>query len=400
MKLRVENIRHDIGEEAPIYIYGFGLAGRWLSMQLPERVKGFIDTDLKKKGKSIDGVRVMSIEEAMDIMPLEAVVIVSVIDIQDVIDIVNTLPHTRWVALGVYLESGDAVAVSGLSESPEFVDYSLTAVEQCHKAYFDPDKLYLRSVDVMITERCTLKCRDCSNLMQYYENPVNISFDRIVEDFNSLVNSVDHIFEVRLIGGEPFMNKDIYEIIEWLVKSVKLSRLVIYSNAMVPFKVEKMSSLRNPKVVLSLTNYGDLAKKTMDNVARLDEAGIPYRLHPPENWTDSGVIHDFRRTVAENELLFKNCCGKNLLTLSAGKLYRCPFAANADRLGAIPADPSNAVNASGGKRLITTYTRDISYLPACNFCKGRSFDAPQIEPAIQAPKALAYRRFVLMPERI
>jgi sulfatase maturation enzyme AslB (radical SAM superfamily) len=313
------------------------------------------------------------------------------------LDIVRTLPHKRWVALGLYLESGNGSAVDAITESSEFIDYSLSAVEQYHKAYFDRDKLFLRSVDVMITERCTLKCRDCSNLMQYYEDPKNISIDQVLADFNSLAKNVDHIFEVRLIGGEPFMNKDIYDIIDVLVKSSKISRLVIFSNAMVPFKSDRISTLRHPKVVLSLTNYGNLAKKTMDNVSFLIEAGIPYRLHPPENWTDSGVIHDFGRSVAENEHLFENCCGKNLLTLSMGKLYRFPFAANADRLGAIPADPSNAVKSSEGKNAIQSYTRDISYLPACNYCKGRSFDAPQIEPALQTQKPLQYHRFVQIP---
>jgi sulfatase maturation enzyme AslB (radical SAM superfamily) len=398
MELTLQNLNDHIGKESPVYIYGFGLAGRWLSTQLPGRVRGFIDTDLKKKGMSMGDICVMTIKDAMDSMPVEAVIIVSVIDIQDVLDIVRTLPHTRWVALGLYLESGKSSALDGFPESSEFIDYSLSAVEQFHKAYFDHDKLFLRSVDVMITERCTLKCRDCSNLMQYYEEPKNISLNQVLDDFNSLANNVDHIFEVRLIGGEPFMNKDIYEIIDVLVKSTKISRLVIFSNAMVPFKLDKIRTLRHPKIVLSLTNYGNLAKKTMDNVSLLDGEGIPYRLHPPENWTDSGVIFDFERSVVENEQLFENCCGKNLLTLSLGKLYRCPFAANADRLGAIPADPKNAVQASEGKNAIKTYTRDISYLPACNYCKGRSFDAPQIEPALQTEKPLPYRRFALIPD--
>ena len=42
---------------------------------------------------------------------------------------------------------------------------------------------------------------------------------------------------------------------------------------------------------------------------------------------------------------------------------------------------------------ISKYTRDIDYLPACNFCNGRSFDAKEIVPAIQTPnrKPLPYK---------
>ena len=33
-------------------------------------------------------------------------------------------------------------------------------------------------MDVVITERCSLKCKDCANLMQYYEKPQNSDLER------------------------------------------------------------------------------------------------------------------------------------------------------------------------------------------------------------------------------
>ena len=121
-----------------------------------------------------------------------------------------------------------------------------------------------------------------------------------------------------------------------------------------------------------------------------DKFKIPYRIHPPENWTDSGLIHDNKRTLDENRELFEKCCGKNLLTVTDGKLYRCPFAANADRLGAIPADSRNCVSTQASSEAIRSYTREIDVLPACNYCNGRSFDAPEIAPAIQTRNPLTF----------
>jgi molybdenum cofactor biosynthesis enzyme MoaA len=62
-------------------------------------------------------------------------------------------------------------------------------------------------MDVVISERCSLKCVDCSNLMQFYESPQDISFNEILRDFDALLERVNHIYEIRLIGGELFMNK-------------------------------------------------------------------------------------------------------------------------------------------------------------------------------------------------
>lgn len=380
----------EIPKNNKVLIYGFGLAGKWLSDNISADIIGFVDTDYKKVGKFHNDHKVLSIPEAIAISNDDVIIIITVVDIQDILSIVDKIPHSRWLALGLFLSDQKVANHSFEDQSEKFIEYSLKAVEDCHKGYFSTDKLFLRSVDVVITEKCTLKCKDCSNLMQYYETPINIEYDEIIRDFDELINSVDEIYEIRLIGGEPFMNKDIYKIIKYLVNSPKVTKLVVYSNAMVPIKLEHKDIVTNPKVVFSLTDYGPLSKNTKKVTDALDGLGVAYRLHPPENWTDSGTIFDFKRSVPECKELFQECCGKNLLTLTDGKLYRCPFAANADRLKAIPKDEANYVAVNSSSSSIRDYVSNIDYLPACNFCKGRSFGAPEIIPAQQAEKPLQY----------
>jgi MoaA/NifB/PqqE/SkfB family radical SAM enzyme len=373
-----------------VYIYGFGIAGKWLSQNLNTKVDGFIDTDSKKNGLSFNGIRVLSTDQAKEVLDKDSLIIISVIDIQDVLSIIETLPHKKSLAAGTFFNEIKTTPNPNFIESKDFIDYSLHAVEKCHKGYFSDKELFLRSIDIVITEKCSLKCKDCSNLMQYYESPVDISFDEIINDFNVLTKNVGHVFEVRLIGGEPFMNKDIYKIISYLVQSEKISRLVVFSNAMVKIKEEYYDLLKNKKIVFSLTNYGALAKNTPIIVEQLTKFNVPYRLHPPENWTDSGVIFDFKRTQQGLEEIFNDCCGKNLLTVTNGRLYRCPFAANADRLMAIPFKESNFVSVDATTMEIEHYTRNIKSLPACNYCKGRSFNSPSITPAIQTKNPIPY----------
>lgn len=380
-----------IAHNSKVLIYGFGLAGKWLSDNISADIIGFVDTDYKKVGKSHNGHKVLSIPEVIAISNDDVTIVITVIDIQDVLSIVEKIPHSGWIALGLFLGDQKVANHSSLEDQSEkFIEYALKAVEDCHKGYFSKDKLFLRSIDVVITEKCSLKCKDCSNLMQYYEAPINIAYEEIIRDFDELTNSVDEIYEIRLIGGEPFMNKDIYKIIEYLVDSPKVTKLVVYSNAMVPIRLEHKEIVTNPKVVFSLTDYGSLSKNTKKVTDALDDLGVAYRLHPPENWTDSGTIFDFKRSIPECKELFKECCGKNLLTVTDGKLYRCPFAANADRLKAIPKDEANYVAVNSSSSAIRDYVSNIDYLPACNFCKGRSFGAPEIVPAQQAEKPLQY----------
>lgn len=388
--LNIPEINHD----APVFIYGFGLAGRWSSLQLPGNILGFIDTDAKKAGRTFNGHQVYTVNEASQLANDNTQILITAVDINDVLPALRKIPHKSWFALGKYLDN-TTVEPGHFEESTQFVEYALKAVEECHKGYLDTSRLFLRSVDLVITEKCSLKCKDCSNLMQYYEAPVDLPYDEVTADFDALIQGVDHIHEVRLIGGEPFMNKEIYKIIEYVVASPKISQLVVYTNGMIPIKKEFAHILTNPKVVFTITDYGDLAKNTLRVAASLEEIGVAFRLHPPENWTDSGVIEDFDRGLEENKTLFAECCGKNLYTVSAGKFYRCPFAANADRLQAIPDDPLNSVPVTAGQAAIRHYATQIDYLPACNYCKGRSFGAPEIEPAIQTKTPLKYKKFTL-----
>ena len=50
-----------------IYIYGFGLAGRWFSDNSPKKITAFIDTDEKKSGRIHNSLSVIKIDEAKKI---------------------------------------------------------------------------------------------------------------------------------------------------------------------------------------------------------------------------------------------------------------------------------------------------------------------------------------------
>jgi hypothetical protein len=47
-----------------VYKYGFGLAEKWLSLNLQANILGFIDTDDKKVGRTFNQYKVYSIDHA------------------------------------------------------------------------------------------------------------------------------------------------------------------------------------------------------------------------------------------------------------------------------------------------------------------------------------------------
>ena len=66
-------------------------------------------------------------------------------------------------------------------------------------AQLKKEKLFLNSIDLVLTEKCSLKCKDCSNLMQYYAKPIDEDFDLLMKSIEKLFGTVGHIREIRII---------------------------------------------------------------------------------------------------------------------------------------------------------------------------------------------------------
>ena len=375
-----------------IIIYGFGITGKWLSDNI--NCDFIIDTDSKKWGNVYNNKKVVSPSVLADINLTEYIVIVTVVDIFDVIPLLKYY-NAKWKSLSEILDENYLIGYNLTNESDEFLRYSIETVLKCQVAFRNPEKFYIRSVDLVITEKCTLKCKDCANLMQFYEKPNTYDYDSIIQGIMELSNKANFIHEVRIIGGEPFLNKDIYKIINKISTIENVNKIIIYTNGMIPPKEEELVNISNKNNVLfSVTDYDELGKNLNQTLTMLKKHNFAFRVHPPEHWTDSGKILDLNLDIDKAKNLFAKCCGKNLFTLISDKLYRCPFAANADNLHALPQSDNNYISVNDDKDNIKNYLYEIDYIDACKLCPGRSFDSPIIKPAIQVKKPIAYQKYI------
>ena len=255
------------------------------------------------------------------------------------------------------------------------------------------EDLNLKYIDIMITEKCSMKCKDCSNLMQYYKNAKNSDIEILLRSVKKIMDCVDNLNEFRVLGGEPFMNKEIGKIINNLKKYKNVSQIVVYTNGTILPKGENLEALKDSKIVMDITNYGYLSRNHDKLIELLTKENIPFLTTIPK-WTDSGRINFQNKTEKELKFQFKNCCTNDYLTLLNGKLYRCPFSANTMNLKAIPIKENEFIDLEIDtsteilKKQISDLYFSPKYLSACNFCNGRDFTTPRIETAIQAEKVL------------
>ena len=390
-------------QESPIVIFGAGFAGQVLFNLCTSAnidIACICDNNGDKSKLDLPGCEVIPASELVNRYS-DACFIIAAADIGDVVLQLSELGYENWIAGGLLLKGID-ISEHACKGPLEFLEYSVSTCILCHESYLTPDKIFLRSVDLVITERCSLKCQDCSNLMQYYETPINYDSASLIMTVDSFLNEVDEVNEFRVIGGEPFMNKRIDLVLTHLSAHEKIKKVVIYTNGTIVPKGDVLKALMNAKIVLIVTDYEALSRNIDQLKQILDENKITYYAAKAQNWTDCAAIGPQHRSVDEQKDVYKRCCAKNLFTILDGKFYRCPFSAHVDRLKAVPKDESDYVDIAGFasnqenaktlKSIIRDFVFDKDQLGACDYCVGRFLEDPKITPGIQTSAPLSYQR--------
>jgi organic radical activating enzyme len=255
----------------------------------------------------------------------------------------------------------------------------------------------LDSIDIPITMKCSLKCRDCANLMQYFTHPKNVDFETMRIASERLLSLLDHCFEIRILGGEPFMNKELYRYIEIFDNfSSKYEWIVIYTNSTIIPNNINIAALKNKKIIVKMSDYGNSRQKINEISKIFRDSGVYYFVNNVTQWQPSGILRDYDRSKTENSNILRECCVNNVPSLVDGKLFRCPYAGNLFTLSGIPfscheyVDLLNTnINDDDLKNEIHNIMTKV-FLKACNYCGGRPSTGASLPPAVQIDKPLDY----------
>jgi len=405
----------------PIFIFGADIVGKIIAELLKSEhiiVDAFIDNNKNKCDVRIADIPVKHASE-LEHINKDSIVLIASTYISDIITQLESVGLVNWIPIYQILEDKRQDNLedfltgnlrynhSGGEFTHDFDSFVLENMINSQKKYLDPDRLYIRSVDLILTERCSLKCRDCSNLMQYYEYPENIETDELYQNLTDLCSVADEINEIRIIGGDPFMHKECHKVVRHAADFKQVNKVVVYTNGTICPPEDKIAEMATEKTFVFITTYGDLSRNAEKLGALLKKYDIPFNIQAAYGWTDCGEIKQYHRTETELKDIFRFCCARHFTTLTNGKMYRCPFAANMDRLQAMPEMPDNYIDISGvsnqseqfiqqKKQVLTHYLRHIDFIPACNSCNGRTYGDPEIQPGIQVKKNIDYKRYPLI----
>ena len=200
------------------------------------------------------------------------------------------------------------------------------------------------------------------------------------------------------------MNKQFHTAVAYAANKKNVNRVVIYTNGTLCPPEEKIQAIAHPKVFVFITTYGDHSRRADKLSELLNKYSIPFNCQPAYGWTDCADITQHNRSEKDNEQILKLCCAKHFTTSTDGKIFRCPFSANVERLAAIPESPDDFVDVRGASKLdgqsleklrvkLGWFLRDKSSLSACDHCNGRTYGDPEITPGVQTKSSLSYVKF-------
>lgn len=249
------------------------------------------------------------------------------------------------------------------------------------------NKLVINHCEIVLTECCSLKCKDCANLMQYYKKPEHLDIDEIISSFNNFLDSVDMLLDLRLLGGEPFIYPHLDRIVNEYKNNDKIRRIAIYTNSTIVPSENVLDALRNVKTVVHMSDYGNASRKIGLLEEKFNEAGIEYYIHRYEKWKNIGNVckRDYNAATLKN--IYQTCVMGKCYTLYRGKFYLCPRAAHGERLGFFsnPADEfvdfNGTINVSEKRKELQELVARNTYITACNYCNGSSLKSESIPAA-------------------
>ena len=264
--------------------------------------------------------------------------------------------------------------------------------------------IHIHQCALIISLRCTLKCKLCLVFAPYYENPKDYELAEVNKSIDTFFSLIDSCGTLNIQGGEPLMHKHLPEIIARTVAyKQQIGKILITTNGTLLPSVHLLELLCENRDCLqvNISDYGSgLSKRVPELIKMLKNADVPYRII---NYS-SGDIHfggwlDFTDHTYKHlteEALIDNAkdCGYRKggnLAIRLGELYFCYRVARRVELGIVPQNELSCIDMYSkksveDKRENIRNILNAQYTPACAYCVGKRSDAKHYPPAIQVTK--------------
>jgi len=263
-------------------------------------------------------------------------------------------------------------------------------------------RLFVQYLEMPVTTRCTLQCRDCIARVPYLpdQKHFTLPFDLFKKDLDSFLACITKLNFFKFIGGEPMFAPDFDAMFEYAVAQKKIVKVNINSNCTI-LPSERLLSLlvkHKNKSWLTLSNYSHVSPRCKESydtfIALARKHNIEVSTTDSLPWRDHGKMKQRQRTDRELVLMFRHCFSSRCTSLFDGRLHCCNASGVLERLATKPVLREDEVVQVRGvkpshlKESLIDFYAGICRRPftACDYCAGH--ERRVIDSAIQTDQLL------------
>lgn len=255
---------------------------------------------------------------------------------------------------------------------------------------FNDKNGYFEYLEIPITTKCNLRCINCSNLIPCYKEQKDLDVNIIKQSINEFLKCINNIVYIRILGGEPFLCKNLYEITKTLLKSKKIQRIEIVTNGIIIPKEKKLINLlRNNRITISISQYPFVNSNKQIDFFKSNN--IKYRLDKMNYWLYYGNTSKRNKTKKQLKKQYYKCHSicKSLIN---GQIHLCPRSSHGTDLGIIKNNENDYINILDNKLSIKEKKEKLykllqkKYIKACDYCDFATKKCKKIPVAEQEKK--------------
>ena len=216
------------------------------------------------------------------------------------------------------------------------------------------EKLYINTLDVYLTQKCSLACKYCYIYTNSYPKEKRIHFDteQILRNVDVICDAASYIKRMVPFGGEPFLHPEIEVIVEKMAGKRNVGTIEIISNGIFSKPDEALKRLKHDNVRISVSNYNHTLSENLigirkENIKRLQNLGLNVMVHnDTPQWRKPGLLTN--NNLKRDELIEKKkYCGNfcntgtmekdsvETLVIKSGRLFACQHCDTLYNLGII-----------------------------------------------------------------
>jgi hypothetical protein len=389
-----------------LLIYGAGFQGMLVVHILEKmdiKILGFLDKDTSKQGTTYQGYPVYAPQEGKHKYPSATVICTPFSNkwaysyVCDVLEFENV-----YTPFSLFLEF-DYTGFNEREQLPEWYLNELSVSDGALPYHIDIYMMRLSNFysvmlnrsnkkykfDLMVTEKCTLRCKECHTLTPFNESPRHFDIERLKRSVDVFCKD-RQVYVMMLLGGETFSYPHLKEIIEYsLTKPIE--RILIVTNGTILPSEDLLTVLENPKITVRFTNYGANSKRLNEFVGECNKRGINHIIME-QQWYKFRAIPLNPHSKERVREIASFCCRLDVMStvyVKNGMMSPCSFAAQNRTIGIFPVGDDDAIDLlsdeDGLQKKIEAALVNPQPISACYYCNGWGLDSEKVPVGEQLP---------------